>query len=71
MTENEKILLYSYVYNNIQLLENEVKQLQANIRYRRIDTADCMELLTALVRLETFRETTEHILCLIGGYYKT
>ena len=70
MTEHERILLYSYIYNNRLELENEVKQLQANCRYRRIDTADCFELLAALIRLETFTEITEHILCLIGGHYK-
>ena len=67
MTEHEKILLYSYIYNNIQLLENDVKQLQSNVRFRRIDTADCMELLCALVRLETFKEVAEHILCILRG----
>lgn len=67
MTEHEKILLFSYIYNNTQLLENEVKQLQSNVRFRRIDTADCMELMIALVRLETFKEVSEHILCILRG----
>lgn len=70
MTEHERILLYSYIYNNRLQLENEVKQLQANVRYRRIDSADCFELLTALIRQECFIEITEHILYLIGGHYK-
>ena len=70
MTEHEKILLYSYIYNNRLELENEVKQLQANCRYRRIDQADCYELMAALIRLECFTEITEHILYLIGGHYK-
>lgn len=67
MTEHERILLFSYIYNNTQLLENDVKQLQANVRYRRIDTADCLELMTALVRLETFKEVSEHILLILRG----
>lgn len=67
MTEHEKILLFSYIYNNTCELENDVKQLQSNVRYRRIDTADCMELMTALVRLETFREVSEHILLILRG----
>ena len=70
MNEKERILLYSYIYNNTQMLENEVRQLQSNIRYRRIDSADCMELMTALVRLETFREVAEHIIALVGGHWK-
>lgn len=70
MTEHEKILLYSYIYNNQQLLENEVMQLQSNLRYRRIDSADCFELMTALVRLETFKEVSQHIIALVGGHWK-
>lgn len=68
MTEKEKILLFSYVYNNTLQLENEVKQLQSNIRFRRIDTADIFELLVAQLRLEMFREISENILALIGGH---
>lgn len=69
MTEHERILLYSYIYNNRLQLENEVKQLQSNVRFRRIDTADCFELLVALLRQECFIEISEHILYLIGGHY--
>lgn len=67
MTEKEKILLFSYVYNNTLQLENEVKQLQSNLRFRRIDTADIFELLVAQLRLEMFREISESIIALIGG----
>lgn len=70
MTEHEKILLYSYIYNNQQLLENEVMQLQSNLRYRRIDSADCFELMAALVRLETFKEVSQHIIALVGEHWK-
>lgn len=70
MTEHERILLYSYIYNNRLELENEVKQLQSNVRFRRIDTVDCFELLVALIRQECFIEISEHILNLIGGHYK-
>ena len=70
MTEKEKILLYSYVYNNTLQLENEFKQLQSNVRFRRIDTADIFELFVAELRLEMFREISEHIISLIGGHYK-
>ena len=70
MTEKEKILLYSYVYNNTLMLENEVRQLQSNVRFRRIDTPDIFELFVAQLRLEIFKEVSEHILSLIGGHYK-
>lgn len=70
MTEKEKILLYSYVYNNTLMLENEVKQLQSNVRFRRIDSPDVYELLVSQLRLEMFKEISEHILALIGGHYE-
>lgn len=69
VTEKEKILLFSYVYNNTLMLENEVKQLQSNIRFRRIDTADIFELLVAQLRLEMFKEISENILALINGHF--
>ena len=61
----ETELLYSYFYNNLCRLENEVKQLQFNIRYRSIDSSDCLELLIANVQLETYRETVRHIILLL------
>lgn len=70
MTEREKILLFSYVYNNTLQLENEVKTLQSNIRFRRIDSVDIYELLIAQIRLEMFKEISEHILSLLGQHYK-
>lgn len=72
MRQNEITLLYSYIYRNKQALEFEVKQLQNNVRFRKIDIADCMELACALQRLETFNEVTNHIRLLLhlGGSKK-
>lgn len=73
MKRHEVELLYSYFYNNLCRLENEVKQLQFNIRFRAIDSSDCLELLVATVQLETFREAVRQIILLLnikngGGY---
>ena len=65
MTQNEMSLLYSYIYNNRVELEQNVRQLQNNIRFRNVDIADCVELITALQRLETFKEVTDHIMILL------
>ncbi len=59
------LLLCSYIYNNRVELEHEVRQLQNNIRFRKIDVADCMELICALQRLETFKEVTSQIMLLL------
>ncbi len=65
MTQKELTLLCSYIYNNRVQLEHEVLQLQNNIRFRKIDVADCVEMICALQRLETFKETTNHIMILL------
>lgn len=65
MTQKEMMLLYCYIYNNRIDLEHEVRQLQNNIRFRNVDVADCMELICALQRLETFKEVTDHIMILL------
>lgn len=66
MKQNEISLLYSYIYRNKQALEYEVRQPQANLRFRNIDVVDCMELACAIQRLETFNEVTEHIRLLLN-----
>lgn len=66
MRRKEKDLLCAYIYNNRNRLESEVRQLQSNIRHRSIDEIDCLELLIATVRLETFKETTKHIRLLLN-----
>ncbi len=63
MTQKE--LLLAYFYNNRCRLEDEVKQLQTNIRFRKVDIADCVELACAIQRLETFSEVTRHVMALL------
>ncbi len=63
MTQKE--LLLAYFYNNRCRLEDEVKQLQTNIRFRKVDISDCVELACAIQRLETFSEVTRHVLAIL------
>lgn len=65
MKQDEISLFFSYVMHNQIMLENEVRQRQANIRFRDIDIADCVELICAIQRLETFKEVTGHIRVLL------
>lgn len=55
-TRRQRELWLCYVINKRQHLENEVKQLQANVRYREIDAVDCMELMLAKEKLHNFNE---------------
>lgn len=63
MTQKE--LLLAYFYNNRCRLEEEVKQLQSNLRFRKVDISDCVELACAIQRLETFSEVTRHVMAIL------
>lgn len=65
MRQNEKDLITRYIYNNRVRLENNVHQLQSNIRFRNIDLVDCIDLMLAQQELETFKEVTKHIRLLL------
>ena len=65
MRQNESALIMAYIYNNKLRLEDNVRQLQANVRFRRIDIADCVELLLAQTELETFIDVTNQIRLLL------
>lgn len=65
MRQSEKDLISSYIYNNYVRLESNIIQLQNNIRFRRVDVADCMEYICALQEFETFKEVTKHIRILL------
>lgn len=65
MKRSENELLFSYFYNNLCRLEKEVKQQQVNLRFRNIDSSDCLELLISTVQLDTFRETVKQIILLL------
>lgn len=65
MKQSELTLLYSYIYNNRLMLKNEIRTMQANLRYRDIDVIDCLELALAVERYNTFKETTNQIKLLL------
>lgn len=65
MKNKEVELLWRYILNNLTALEQEVQQLQQNLRYRRIDTIDCHELSLAIERLNTFQKVSNDILLLL------
>lgn len=66
MKQSELTLLYTYIYNNRVRLKNEIRSLQANLRYRDIDVIDCIELALSIERYNTFKETTNQIKSLLN-----
>lgn len=65
MKKSEVAMIYSYFINLRSRLENEVSQLQSNLRYRRVDTVDCIELSTAIERLNMFLEISNSIVLIL------
>lgn len=51
--------------NNRNRLEDEVRELQTNLRFRKIGVSDCIELASALERLDTFKQVTKDIRTLL------
>lgn len=63
-------ILAEYIFNRRLYLENDIKQLQENIRFRSVSSVDCFELIIARERLAMFEEVTRdvsHILKLKNG----
>lgn len=54
MTKQEQKLLLAYIHNMQLTLERELEQLIQNIRYRRFDSLDLLELLLLQERLQSF-----------------
>ena len=66
MPRSHKELLYEYFFNEEIRMEEEIRQLQHNVRFRKIDDIDCHELLIATLRLESFREFRRNVLLLLN-----
>ena len=59
-------LLCEYLYNRRCYMENDLNNLQVKLRYRSIDSVDCLEYIIALERLQLFREITRDIYHILG-----
>lgn len=71
MREKEIILLLQYVVHNKQELEQELRERQQSIRYRKITVEDCIDLALCRERLAIFNQVTRDIVALLKlGTYK-
>lgn len=55
-TLKEKEMFLAFEYNHREYLTENLRQLQQNVRYRNIDSVDCIELIIAIERLNAFNE---------------
>lgn len=65
MTEKEKQLLLSWIINETSRLEDQLVEIRARIRFRRIDLSDNVEMILLQQRLDDFREFTSILLRLL------
>lgn len=65
MAISKKHLFMSYILNQLTRLEQEVQEQTARIRYRKIDTVDCLELVIAIERLNSFKEFANNAVSLL------
>ena len=56
MTNKQQELYVAYIFNKRGQLQEDINVLQNNIRWRHIDSVDCLELIIAQARLEMFEE---------------
>jgi len=68
MTQKEITALLEYIYNNQCRLEDELEQLQSNIRFRKPTITDCVELIHAIAYEDSFLQTTTDIRHLLNLY---
>ena len=54
-------LLLEYLMRERDRLSADVVQLQENIRYRRISSVDCLELIIAQERLSAFMDFSDNV----------
>lgn len=60
-TKKEIELFQAYVLNYRSYLEDDIAVLQNNLRYRKVDVVDCLELSLAIERLNQFNEFVNHM----------
>ena len=71
MRQKEIEMLYQYLWNRYIYLEQDVQQLQQNVRYRRIDAVDCLELCLALERFQAFKQFSADVRRILLHDYAT
>ncbi len=70
MTALEKQIISEYIFNNLHRLEDDLRQQQGVLRFRKIDAVDCIEYLIALERYNSFRDFSHAILGLLKLTWK-
>lgn len=65
MRETEKIQIYGYILRHRNALDDELRQRQANLRYKEIGIVDCIELACLIERRDSFYRFSSDLLTLL------
>lgn len=68
MTQKQKDIFGAFVYNQRMFLQDQIHQLQQNLRYREITFMDCIELMLAQERLNSFNEFVANVNAILKIY---
>ena len=60
-TQKQRDLWAEYKYNRGEYLKQDIEQLQQNLRYRRVDIVDCIEMALAIERYNTFIQVCKSV----------
>ena len=61
MTQKQRDIFACYVLNQRDTLEKDIEQLQSNLRFRKISQIDCLKLVIAQERLNTFNDVVRDV----------
>ncbi len=56
MGKRQKEIFLMYLNNTRDRMEEDIRTLRQQLRYRNVDVVDCLELLLALERFNAFQE---------------
>ena len=61
MKQSEFSMIYNYLYNMQNRFEEELRQAQVNLRYKKVDVVDCAEFMCCVERYNTFLQVSSDI----------
>ena len=61
----QKEIFMTYINNKRDELQEDVRKLQQQVRYRDVDVVDCLELQLALERLNAFNEFSNSAMAIL------
>jgi hypothetical protein len=70
MTQNQYFRMLQYFIHKRAAIESDLIELRQSVRYRAIDPVDCLELLMATERLQSFEAFTADVLALLRVFRK-